>query len=146
MPISVQLSSVYVRPIEILIPATLFTGQNQSVTLAAAGVGPGVITKDLCITDVIIYKDTPFDVNGVEIGHAATSGLRDSLATLEEVDATVPGVSKPSTWRGSGKFADLLNSGNRAIYARTGAGSVPTVGQLRLVLLVYDTSPRNSIS
>jgi len=145
MPIQFVDSSPKLWPIEIDIPYSTFTDANQSIIIAGTGVGPGVITNATRIADVMIYKPTAFDANTVEIGHRATAGDRDTIATASEVSAITTGVAKPVNWQVAGKYADLIVSANRGIYARLGAGSVPTVGLLRLVLIVYDVSPKTTI-
>ena len=131
-------------PLVMDVPASLFTAQNQSVQLTSV-LGIGQLRPPMQILGVRIVKVVPFDANSVEFGHGAVAAQRNTLASAEEVAATEAGVSLPTRWADVDGYAGQLLTGNRHLTARLGAGSVPSTGLLRLVLLTYHPSPRSDL-
>lgn len=124
------------------IPASVFTAQNQSINLSSDP-AIGILIAGMRILDVAVIKEIPFDANTVEIGYGSVAAQRATIATAAEVNATAAGVAKPMAWAEADGVANRLLTTNTSLFARTGAGAVPEVGLLRLVLLTYYPSPRS---
>lgn len=126
------------------ITASMFTGANQSI-LAGLQMQPSQR-----VLSVDFFKEVAFDAGTLQFGHGATSGLRNSLGSADEIAANTAGTAELNAWRtgtyGSvvGGWNGLLAAGARSIYVRS-EGAVPTVGSGFLIIRMIHLSPRPTL-
>lgn len=132
-------------PITYEVDYSLFTAQNQSVNISTLLGNPGLLPAGTVLVGVMVHKVTPFNTNTVALGHGSVAAQRETIATAAEVAANDVGIVRPSAWLGALGFGSEAFTANRNIFARLGAGDVPTAGRLRMILLTCPPGTRTSL-
>ena len=131
-------------PIVYNLDFTAFSAQNQSINISTLPGNPGLLRAGTVIVSTAVQKLTPLNTNAISFGHGSVTAQRETIATAVEVAATEAGVVLPSAWLGPLGLGAEVMTANRNIYARLGAGDVPTAGSLRLILLTCPLIQRTS--
>lgn len=139
MPVTYVDTMPRVVPLTWEVPYSLFTAVNQSVQITSA---PN-IPAGTRVIGVLVHKEVAFDTNTVAFGTGLVTAQQGNISDATETAAGTRGVVEPSAWKAPGALADILIGGAAAIYARLGAGSLPTAGMIRITLLTWRVSPRS---
>ena len=123
------------RVISTIVLASDFTIVNQS---RATGV---YLPSKSRILSVEAWKEVPFDMGNMMIGHGAVSAQRRTIASEGDVAATATGTSTCDGWRATAN--SLLLTSSEQIYARI-EGTVPATGKVHIWITVMDLTPRDT--